>query len=171
MERFIDIYEQPSRQRLVTSIEVLSPSNKRQGSKGWKIYLRKRRALLLGKANLVEIDLVRRGTRMPMLDRWPDSPYYLLVARDEWAPDCRVWPAFFDEPLPPIAIPLNRPDADITLALQPLIDGIYQRARYYEQIDYSRLLKPPLSPEEAAWLTKQLRPEPPPSRPRPPRRR
>src|SRR5262249_27475712 len=53
VERFIDIYERPPERRLVTSIEVLSPSNKQRGTKGWKRYLRKRQALLLGKANLV----------------------------------------------------------------------------------------------------------------------
>ena len=46
---------------------------------------------------------------------------------------------FFDQPLPPIPIPLNPPDPDITLALQPLIDGIYARTRYGEFIDYSAL--------------------------------
>jgi hypothetical protein len=30
---------------------------------------------LLGDANLVEIDLLRSGSRMPMLDLWPDSPF------------------------------------------------------------------------------------------------
>src|SRR5206468_13040798 len=67
-ENFIEIYEAEPGPRLVTCIEVLSPSNKRPGKKGWKLYLRKRNALLLGKANLVEIDLVRRGQRMPMIE-------------------------------------------------------------------------------------------------------
>ncbi|HEX5269014.1 MAG TPA: DUF4058 family protein [Gemmataceae bacterium] len=134
-ERFIDIYEKPPSRRLVTSIEVLSPSNKVRGSKGWKLYLRKRQAFLLGKANLVEIDLLRGGTRMPMLDPWPDSPYYLLVAREQWAPSCRVWRASFDRPLPPIPLPLNTPDPPIRVSLQPLVDAIFEVARYDEDID------------------------------------
>jgi len=157
VENFIDIFELKPERRLVTSIEVLSPSNKRRGSKGWRRYLRKRQALLLGKANLVEIDLLRGGTRMPMLDPLPNSPYYLLVAREERAPVCRVWPAFFDRPLPPIPVPLSRPDPDIPLALQPLIETIYERGRYEEEIDYTKPLTPPLSPKEAAWLKQQLR--------------
>jgi hypothetical protein len=155
-ERFIDIYELQPERRLVTSIEVLSPSNKKRGSKGWKRYLRKRQALLLGKANLVEIDLLRGGTRMPMLDPWPNSPYYLLVAREMLAPHCRVWPAFFDRPLPIIPVPLARPDPDIPLALQPLIETICQRGRYEEDIDYAKPLTPPLGPEQTAWLQRQL---------------
>src|SRR5437660_455617 len=85
-ENFIEIYEGEPEPRLVTCIEVLSPSNKRGGKKGWKLYLRKRNALLLGKANLVEIDLVRGGRRMPMVGKWPESPYYLLVARESRGP-------------------------------------------------------------------------------------
>jgi hypothetical protein len=156
-EAFIDIYERPPGRRLVTSIEVLSPSNKIRRSVGWKKYLRKRQALLLGKANLVEIDLLRGGDRMPMLDPWPNSPYYVLVAREEWAPRCRVWPTFFDRPLPTIPIPLSRPDPDIPLALQPLVDVIYERARYGEEIDYTKALTPPLSAEEATQVKRLLR--------------
>ncbi len=156
VENFIDIFELKPDRRLVTSIEVLSPSNKRRGSRGWRRYLRKRQALLLGKANLVEIDLLRGGTRMPMLDPLPTSPYYLLVARAETAPRCRVWPAFFDRPLPPIPVPLSRPDPDIVLALQPLIETICRRGRYEEEIDYAQPLTPPLGPEEAAWLRERL---------------
>jgi hypothetical protein len=173
-ETFIDILGPKPERRLVTSIEVLSPSNKRRGSLGWKKYLRKRQALLLGKANLVEIDLLRGGDRMPMLDPWPKSPYTLLVAREERAPRCRVWPAFFDRPLPAIPVPLSRPDPDLTLELQPLVDTIYQNGRYGEDIDYSQPLTPPLKAEQAAWLAQQLRGEaeaPKPTRPRRSRRK
>src|ERR1700745_1823513 len=100
-------------------------------------------------ATLVEIDRLRRGTRMPMFDPLPNSPYYLLVAREEKAPSCRVWPAFFDRPLPPIPVPLSKPDPDAPLASQPLIEPIWQRGRYEEEIDSARPLTPPLSPAEA----------------------
>jgi hypothetical protein len=80
-EAFVEIYEATPEQRLVTCIEVLSPSNKRPHSPGWDLYLPKRQSPLLGEANLVEIDLLRGGQRMPMLDPWPDSPYTVLVAR------------------------------------------------------------------------------------------
>jgi hypothetical protein len=156
-EKFIDIFELKPRRRLVTSIEVLSPSNKRRRSPGWKKYLRKRQALLLGRANLVEIDLLRGGDRMPMLDPWPGSPYTLLVAREERAPRCRVWPTFFDRPLPPIPVPLSRPDPDLTLALQPLVGAIYERGRYDQEIDYSQPLAPPLNAEQTVWFGQQLR--------------
>jgi hypothetical protein len=156
-ERFVRIQDLSDENRPVTFIEVLSPSNKRRGSEGWQQYLRKRQALLLGKANLVELDLLRGGDRMPMLDPWPASPYTLLVAREERAPRCRVWPAFFDRPLPTIPIPLAKPHPDIPLALQPLIEVIYERGRYSEDIDYAKPLDPPLTAEQSAWFEQQLR--------------
>ncbi len=159
-EIFIEIYEAEPATRLVTCIEVLSPSNKRRGKKGWKLYLRKRNALLLSKANLVEIDLVRGGRRMPMVEPWPASPYYLLVGRARQVPYCRVWPAHFQQPLPEIPVPLAPPDADLPLALQPMIEAVYDRSRYARRLDYRKPLTPPLSPEEIAWLAERLRTEP-----------
>jgi hypothetical protein len=122
-EGFIEIYTDAPERHLVTCIEVLSPSNKRKGSLGWEQYLRKRQGLLLGAANLVEIDLLRGGQRMPMLDPWPNSPYTLLVARRHRSPYCRVFPAHFRRPLPPIPGP-PQPDADVTLTLRPLIEAV-----------------------------------------------
>jgi hypothetical protein len=155
-EAFIEIYEANPGQRLVTSIEVLSPSNKRPGTEGWELYRRNRQSLLLGSVSLVEFDLLRGGQRIPRLDPWPDSPYTLLVARAS-AQLCRVWQAHYLRPLPPIPVPLSKPDHDITVDLQPMIAAIYQRFRYARSIDYSKPLNPPLDPAEALWLEKQLR--------------
>jgi hypothetical protein len=154
-EAFVEIYEVSAEQRLVTSVEVLSPSNKRPSTPGWDLYQRKRQSVLLGGVNLVEIDLLRGGERMPMLDPWPASPYTLLVARAKKTL-CKVWPTHFQRPLPAIPIPLAKPDPDIPLNLQPMLAAIYQRSRYERSIDYSKALSPPLSSEEAVWLQQQL---------------
>jgi hypothetical protein len=156
-EKFIEVYETDPAMRLVTTIEVLSPSNKRPGTPGWDLYQRKRQSLLLGEASLVEIDLLRGGQKMPILDPWPASPYTLMVTRAKHAQVCRVWEAHFQRPLPTIPVPLAKPDPDIPLSLQPLIETIYQRFRYGQSIDYARLLEPPLSPAESAWCREQLR--------------
>jgi hypothetical protein len=156
-ETFIEIHEHDPERRLVTCIEVLSPSNKRRGSKGRKLYLRKRQALLLGTANLVELDLLRGGQRMPMMTPWPDSPYTLLVSREHRAPHCKVWPAHFRKPLPVIPIPLAPPDADVQLDLQLLVAAIYARSHYDRDLDYARPLQPALTEEDSAWLAERLR--------------
>jgi hypothetical protein len=157
-ENFIEIYEAQPEQRLVTTIEVLSPANKRRGTEGWDLYLRKRQGLMLGAANLVEIDLLRGGQRLPMVTPWPVSPYYLLVCRRRRAPYCSVWPASFQERLPPVLVPLDDPDPDIELDLQPMVEAIYARSRYDTSIDYTKPLVPPLTPPQAAWLEERLRP-------------
>jgi hypothetical protein len=156
-EGFLEIREAHGDRQVVTSIEVLSPSNKRSGSEGWLEYLRKRQACLAGTVNFVEIDLLRRGRRMPMEDEWPDSPYYLLVSRKAEAPRCSVWRAHSTRPLPQIPIPLAPPDDDVPLSIQPHIDAIYERSQYESDIDYRQSLNPPLSEAEAAWLEQWLR--------------
>jgi hypothetical protein len=156
-ERFIEIYAQREERLLVTCIEVLSPSNKRRDTEGWKEYKRKRQAMLLGQANFIEIDLLRGGSKMPMLTAWPNSPYSLLVSRMGDAAYCRVWKAYFDRPLPPIPVPLLSSDPDLTLDLQPLIDDIYSLGRYDEQISYGRPLTPALSDAESAVVRTLLK--------------
>lgn len=156
-ETFVEIYEAEPGLRLVTCIEVLSPSNKRRGGEGWELYQRKRQALLLGAANLVEIDLLRGGQKMPMLDPLPKAPYTLLVCRQSRAPYCKVWPAHFRRPLPPIPVPLASPDPDLSLSLQPMVEAVYVRARYGRSIDYARPLEPPFTAEEQSWLTERLK--------------
>jgi hypothetical protein len=159
-ETFVEIYMEDEERTLVTCIEVLSPSNKRPGTRGWRKYRRKRQAMLLGRANFIEIDLLRGGQKMPMLTPWPDSPYTLLVCRQDDAPYCHVWPAHFQRRLPPIPVPLLQPDSDLTLDLQPLVDGIYSFGRYDERINYTRPLTPALSDAEAAWVRDLLKSRP-----------
>jgi hypothetical protein len=156
-ETFVEIYAEREERILVTCIEVLSPSNKRQGTEGWREYERKRQALLLGQANFLEIDLLRGGHKMPMLTPWPDSPYTLLVCRAFDAPYCRVWPVRFPRRLPVIPVPLLDPEPDLRLDLQPLLDGIYSLGRYDERIDYARSLTPALSAEDATWMQEVLK--------------
>jgi hypothetical protein len=156
-EQFIEITAVEPERRLVTCIEVLSPSNKRPGSNSREQCLRKRQALLLGEANLVEIDLLRGGTKMPMLDPWPNCPYTLFVGRWYKEGVAHVWQGHYLRPLPPIPIPLDRPDPDVMLDLQPMIQAVYERSRYGEDIDYGRPLDPPLSEPDRAWLQEQLK--------------
>jgi hypothetical protein len=156
-EGFIEIYEDDPELRLVTTIEVLSPSNKAFGTEGWYRYQSKRYSALLGGVNLVEIDLLRNGRRPLMRDPWPESPYALLVGRANQNLRCQVWPAYFDRVLPSLSMPLTTPDADVPLDLQPLIDKVYELSRYGRTIDYRKPLQPPLTAEEQTWWDARLR--------------
>ncbi len=155
-ESFVEIYESGGEQRLVTAIEVLSPSNKQPGTPGWELYLRKREALLRGSVNLVEIDLLRGGTRFPMLDPWPMDPYSVLVNRAQ-SNLCEVWPIRLQSPVLPIPIPLAAPDSDVALDVQPMIAAIYERSRYGHSIDYATSLTPRLTGKDATWVKQLLR--------------
>jgi hypothetical protein len=156
-ETFVEIYAEGDERALVTCIEVLSPSNKRPNTEGWAQYERKRQALLLGRANFIELDLLRGGHKPPMLSPWPEWPYTLLVCRADRAPYCRVWRADFQRRLPVIPVPLFYGDPDLTLDLQPLLDHIYALGRYDERIDYARPLTPTLSDAEAVAVRKLLK--------------
>jgi hypothetical protein len=160
-ETFVEIHTEGEERILVTCIEVLSPLNKRPGTEGWNTYVRMRQALLLGQANFIEIDLLRGGHKMPMLTPWQDSPYTLLVCRASDAPYCRVWPVPLQRRLPQkIPVPLLDPEPELSLDLQPLLDGIYALGRYDERIDYTRPLTPALSNGEAAWVRQLLKKRP-----------
>ena len=147
-EIFLDIYKFDPDQQLVTSVELLSPANKRRGSIGWDQYERKRNIFINGYANLVEIDLLRGGRRHAMTAPWPASPYTIAVFRKQTAPGCDVWAAYSTRPLPKIAVPLDSPDPDVVVALQPLVDTVYELSRYAVQIRYDRPTDLPLGPEE-----------------------
>jgi hypothetical protein len=61
-EPFIEIYLRDRQdKRLVTSLELLSLSNKTPGAQGRDLYTRKQRELLATQVHLVEIDLLRGG--------------------------------------------------------------------------------------------------------------
>jgi hypothetical protein len=138
--------------RLQTSCKVdLTPSRKEEKTQTENI----RRSSGMNHVNLVEIDLLRGGQRMPMLDPWPDSPHTLLIAR-AGSQLCRVWRAHYRRSLSVIPVPLAKPDSDIPLDLQPMIDEIYQRFRYPRSIDYTKPLTPPLDAAETGWLKQQL---------------
>ena len=141
--------------RLVTSIEVLSPSNKR--GDGRHEYLAKRRRVLLGTAHLIEIDLLRKGQRIPMKELLPVAPYYAYVGRFETRPGTDVWPISLDRSLPKIPVPLLAEDPDVFLDLQLALTTVYDLSEYDLEIDYTKPPDVAFSPEEAEWSDSWLR--------------
>jgi hypothetical protein len=119
-QAFINILEPGSGDRLVTSIEFLSPSNKVPGD-GRKQYLRKQRQTYRAGASLVEIDLVRAGKRPTLarkrLSPRRDSTYQVCIFRPWRADECRVVRIPLNAKLPTIPIPLRKTDAEIEAAL------------------------------------------------------
>jgi hypothetical protein len=133
---------------LVTVIELLSPSNKKPGPDREQ-YLAKRRRLLGSSTHLVEIDLLRRGPRMP-LESLPQCDYCVAVSRMEERPQVGVWPIRLRDPLPVIPVPLKSGDGDARLDLGAIVNRVYDTGGYKGYI-YRGLPQPPLHPDDAAW--------------------
>ena len=137
--------------RLVTVIELLSPANKRAGSVGARKYLAKRRRLLESSVNLVEIDLLRGGRRLPMGSPLPAGHYMAIVSRGRLRPKSSVYSWRLSDRMPAIPIPLAARDAEPMLDLQTVLDLVYDRAHYHRSLKYATPPVPPLSPEMADW--------------------
>ena len=134
---------------LVTVIEVLSPANKT--GEGRREYLHKRRRILRSDVNLIEIDLLRSGERVPMASPLPESDYFVLVHRASTRPVAGVWPIGLADRLPSVPVPILPPDPDIGLDLRQAFTGAFDSAGYNRIVNYSRNLQPPLNPEQIAW--------------------
>ena len=147
-------------ERLVTAIELLSPSNKTPGERGRELYLRKQREVLESTTHLVEIDLLRGGvhtTAVP-LDRLTARvgpfDYQVSIHRFDRFEDFLVYPIRLEERLPEIAIPLLPGDPDVPIDLQAVFDRAYDTGPYRRRIRYpeSRPV-PPLRPDQVEWAT------------------
>jgi hypothetical protein len=143
----LEIRDQRNR-RLVTVVELLSPTNKTPGADRNE-YLSKRAEILAGPTHLVEIDLGRGGER-PRPPEIPPCDYYVLVSRAEDRPHLGLWPISLRERLPSLPIPLSTPDSDVLLDLQTVLHRVYEGADYGKYI-YTETPQPPLSAEDAVW--------------------
>ncbi len=160
-ERFVQILDAESGDRVITVIEFLSPTNKTPGP-SLDDYLAKRKEYLGGGVNIVEIDLNRSGARGRILPvrHLPDAKRgatYLACVRRGMSPhDVEAFPISLEARLPAIPIPLRPQDAEIRLDLQAVIDLAYEEG-HYDMLDYSRPLDPPLNAVEAEFAERVLK--------------
>jgi hypothetical protein len=144
--------------RLVTAIEILSPVNKRPG-KGLDEYRAKRGTVLSANAHLLEIDLLRQGTRPPRLIGLPQSDYFIFLTRAERRNLTETWPVSVRDSLPVVPVPLLPGDEDVPLDMSHALRTIYDEARYDLGIDYGQPPVPPLAEEDAGWAQELLKRE------------
>jgi len=131
---------------LITVIEILSPYNKR--GEGLDEYRHKRSRLLNSKVHLVELDLLRGGTRPGReLDDLPRDADYVCVVNcyrgANSGRDSDIWTIALNAPLPVLPIPLRAPDADVRFSLRAAINAVYARAGYAWRINYAESVPPP----------------------------
>ncbi len=164
--RFVEILDTAHGHKLVTLIEIVSPSNKQPGPDR-RAYETKQQEVLSSDANLIELDLLRSGRRLlpyPELVAAVDglAPDYLVLLnrsalRQDYWMDYTLYPVRLREPLPCIPVPLAGSDPDVLLDLQVGVNRVYREGPYLRAIDYSRPPELPLSEDDATWVDERLR--------------
>ena len=140
--------------RIVTAIELLSPTNKeRPGDR--EVYLAKRGELLRDGVNVVQIDLLRGGPRLLPVES-PPHDYNAMAVRASEASEADVWYWSLRDSLKTLPIPLSEGDADVPLNLRAALDRVYD-AMHYERLIYRRPPEPPLTGDDAAWAAALLK--------------
>jgi hypothetical protein len=160
-EAYLEVRD-PETHQVVTVLEILSPTNKRRGE-GREAYLEKRIHILSSRTNLVEIDLLRGGDRMPA---WPHGrpnsdpipgDYRVLVSRSGRRPQADLYPFTVRDPVPAFPLPLRPDDEEPRVDLQTLLRELYDRAAYDLRLNYRAEPLPPLREPDAAWAGDLLR--------------
>jgi hypothetical protein len=143
IERYIRILD-PNGQ-LITVVEFISPTNKRQP--GLDTYREKRATLLSGGVHVVEIDLVRAGNWRALMRPESCPPeavsiYRVTIRIAGSHPSGYLFPVSLRDTLPAIPIPLRSSDIPVRLPLQTLLNAVYSDGRYDQTIDYAQPLDP-----------------------------
>lgn len=154
-ERHLEIREVGTGE-VVTTLELLSPSNKRAG-KGRQRYEEKRLAVLGSLTHLVEVDLIRAFKPLPIRGSQHPSLYRILVSRANQRPKAALYAFNLPDSIPSFPIPLQREDPEPLVDLQSLLNQVYDRASYDLAIDYTQEPVPPLPNADAVWADKLLK--------------
>lgn len=158
-EHYIEILDTYRKFQVVTVIEVVSPGNKAAGP-GRDAYLEKQGANLSSEANLVEIDLLRRGQHVLSVPRGHTrslKPYDYLICVNRATNRGRfeLYPRRLRERLPTIPLPLAGPDPDVPLDIQMAFEQVYEDGDYMLRVLYDEPCKPALKPAEQRWANER----------------
>ncbi|MGB3694705.1 MAG: DUF4058 family protein [Spirulinaceae cyanobacterium] len=154
-EGYIEIVDVENKS-VVTVIEVLSPTNKLAGV-GRNKYEEKRREIISSAINLVEIDLLRSGKAMPVVEQLPQKDYRLLVAPSNQRPYASLYNFSLQQEIPILFIPLRHDERQPKLDLQSLLHEVYDQAALDLTIDYTAEPIPQLHGENKLWLDNLLK--------------
>jgi len=112
--------------RVVTAIELLSPSNKESGFERDR-YLSKRSEFVANDTSLVEIDLLRCGPRLPVGNA-PDGDYYIYVTDAAWYSEVSVWVFTVRDPIPSVPVPITKSSFRTHIGDSPLFRPSLRRS-------------------------------------------
>lgn len=143
-----------NKNKLITAIEILSPVNKRHP--GIVDYRKKQVELHRKGINLLEIDLLRRGTRPFAHPKIAHAHYQMMLLRAKEF-NASVWTINIQDTLPILPIPLRSPDPDVSLDLGKALAIIFERSLYHLSLDYKQDPPPPVFEEkDKIWIMERL---------------
>lgn len=166
--QWVEVRDTSRGHKLITLIEIVSPSNKRMGQDR-DAYQQKQQEVLASDDHLIEIDLLRCGRRLAPRDeliafmdqREPPPDYVVLVSRawhrSERSEGYHFYPIALRDALPCIPVPLRQSEPDFPLDLQYVFNQAYDRGPYRRgAVDYHQSPNPPLRAEDAAWAAELI---------------
>ena len=142
--------------RVITVIEVLSPTNKVPGARGQASYQQKRQEVMQSPSHLVEIDLLRSGVGIFARETLPPHDYLVHISQRDRRPKGTVWPILLQQKLPVIPIPLKPNDPDTSLDLQIVLNTAYDRGSYDLEINYQGNPMPMLTERQMQWAKEKV---------------
>jgi hypothetical protein len=159
-EPYIEILDRESGLRVVTVIELVSPSNKYAGP-GRDAYVAKQKEVRHSETHLVEIDLLRYGPHVlavpEVLVRGRFQYDYLVsVNRAQRRRRFEVYPRTVRQRLPRIWVPLAGDDPDVRVDIRAALEQAYEAGSYRDRIDYHAPCEPPLDRDDQAWAEMQI---------------
>jgi Protein of unknown function (DUF4058) len=159
---YVALLDRQSGQRVVTVIEVVSPTNKYAGP-GRESYVAKQDEVRRSATHLVEIDLLRTGPHVLAVPEWAarrQGPYDYLACvnrahglRDRF----QLYSRGLRQRLPRVRIPLAGDDPDALLDVQAVLARTYEAGCYRDRLRYDAPCVPPLAPDDQAWADGRIR--------------
>jgi hypothetical protein len=158
-EHYLEILDRYRDMRVVTVVEVVSPSNKVAGP-GREAYLAKQRETLANEYHLVEIDLLRQGRHVlsvPEVHVRARATYDYLMCVSRWPNRKRfeLYPCRLRDRLPHLQLPLADPDPDVSLDVQAALEQAYDDGSYMLRVRYDEPCEPPLESADQAWANER----------------
>jgi len=161
---FVEIRDSASGDRLVTLLELLSPSNKLPGPDR-ESYLRKQSEILRSDANWIEVDLLRNGERIACHRsvaahcRKRGFQYAVVVSRATCRTprmEVELYGIRIRDPLPSILVPISPNHPDVRLDLGGVFRRTYSAGPYHVIARYDQPLDPPLDRDDGDWVRRLL---------------
>ena len=149
---------------VVTTIEILSPTNKNTRDEGYKAYTKQAGAGIVQSCQSAGNRLAARAGTYAIAIPYEALPAdrawrYIACLHRGWRPaEYAVWLNSLRGPLPRVEVPLAEGDPSVVLDLQAVFDtSPYDAGAYHRLVDYAQEADPPLQGDDALSADALLR--------------